>query len=237
MSDTTGAEPPPPPAPVRLASREYRDPAGLTRWLKGLLILSFVVDLVAVGSGVMELAFLQSFADGTLEGDVNTLATANDNRQQAISFVQLALYAVTAIVFLIWIYRANRNARALGAKDMRFTPGWAVGWYFVPIMSLWRPFQAMREIWQASAEPGNWQAARTPPLLGWWWTLFLCAQILAQIGYQLSKRIDGVDSAMTASGFITASHIASLPLDIVAMLLVVKIAAHQIWQARTVEVF
>ena len=76
-----------------------------------------------------------------------------------------------------------------------------------------------------------------PPLLGWWWTLFLGAQILAQIGFRLSKSIDSVDSAMIASGFITASDIVSMPLDIVAMLLVTKIAANQIWQTKTVEVF
>ena len=41
------------------------------------------------------------------------------------------------------------------ADHESFTPGWSVGWFFVPIMNPWKPFQAMREIWQASAEPGN----------------------------------------------------------------------------------
>lgn len=242
MSDTavTPSAPSPaaaPLAPVPLATRDYRDPAGLTQWLKGLLIASFVVDLVAAGSGIMELTFLQSLSNGMVEGDINTLADANDTRQQAIGVAQFVLYLVTAVVFLTWVHRANRNARALGAKDMRFTPGWAVGWYFVPIMSLWRPFQAMREIWQASEQPGNWQSVQTPPLVGWWWTLFLGAQLLAQAGYQLSKDVDSVSGAMTASSLITVSDFVYMPLDIVAILLVTRIAAKQIWQAKTVEVF
>jgi len=237
MSDTAVTQSAPTPTPAPLATRDYRDPAGLTRWLKGLLIASFVVDLAAAGSGIMELVFLQSLSNGTAAGDINVLADANDTRQQAIGVAQFALYLVTAVVFLTWIYRANRNARALGARDMRFTPAWAVGWYFVPIMSLWRPFQAMREIWQASEQPGNWQSVSTPPLLGWWWTLYLGAQILAQIGFQLSKDIDSVGDAMTASTLITISDFVSMPLDIVAILLVTQIAAKQVWQAKTVEVF
>ncbi len=240
MPDTVAAQPEPAaagPAPVPLAGRDYRDPTALTQWVKGLLIVTVLLDLLGTGSGFMEFAFLQDLAAGTLGGDFEAAANANDMRQQSIGVAQLVLWIVTGIVFLTWIHRANRNARALGAKDMRFTPGWAVGWYFVPIMSLWKPFQAMREIWQASAEPGNWQVVRTPALLGWWWALFLGAQILAQVGYQLSKSIDGVDSAMRASAFITGSDIVSVALDVAAILLVTRIAANQIWQAKTVEVF
>jgi hypothetical protein len=236
MSDTAVSRPAKP-APAPLATHAYRDPASLTQWVKGLLVLALLLDLVAVGSGVIEFSFLQRVAEGSLDGDFDERAAANDNRQMTIGVGQFVLYIVTGIVFLTWIYRANSNARALGAKDMRFTPGWAVGWYFVPIMSLWKPFQAMREIWQASAQPGNWQSVQPPPLLGWWWTLYLGAQILAQIGFQLSKSIDSVASAMRASAFITASDIVSVPLDIVGILLVTKIAANQIWQTKTVEVF
>ena len=235
MSDTAVTQPVP--AAVPLASADYRDPATLTQWLKGLLVLSFVLDLVASGSGIMEFAFIRSFANGTLEGDFDALAEANDTRQRVIALAQFTLYLVTAVVFLTWVYRANRNARALGARNMRFTPGWAVGWYFIPIMSLWKPFQAMREIWQASAQPGNWQSTQTPPLLGWWWALFLSSQILAQIGYQLSKNINSVDRAMASSGFITVSDFVYMALDVVALLLVTRIAAMQIWQAKTVEAF
>jgi hypothetical protein len=140
------------PAPVPLAGRDFRDPATLTQALKVLLILSLLLDFIATVSGVMALALLRSLQGGTFAGDFDAAATSNDNRQQAIGFTQVALFIVTGIVFLTWIHRANRNARALGAEGMRFTPGWSVGWYFVPIMSLWKPFQAMREIWQASAQ-------------------------------------------------------------------------------------
>jgi hypothetical protein len=78
---------------------------------------------------------------------------------------------------------------------------------------------------------------QAPPLLGWWWTLYLGNQILSQIAYHLSDNVDSMNSAMAASLVMTASSVTGLPLDIVGMLLVGKIAANQMWQTRTVEVF
>jgi len=234
MSDTA-VTPAAPSAPI--ARFDFRDPAPLTQWVKALLIVSFLADLIATGSGLMELSLLRSIDAGSVAGDIDTLAESNDTRQQAIGVVVFIIYVVTGITFLVWIHRANRNARALGAEDMRFTPGWAVAWYFVPIMSFWKPFQAMREIWQASAEPGNWRAVQAPALLGWWWALYLGNQILNQAAYHLSDKIDSVDSALTASFVMTASSISGMPLDVVGILLVAKIAANQMWQTKTVEVF
>jgi hypothetical protein len=235
MSDTETTRPAPTPTP--LAGRDYRDPATLTQWLKVLLGLSLLLDVIASVSGMMEYSLLRGLQNGTFVGDFEAAATSNDNRQQAIGLVQFALFVLTGIVFLVWIYRANSNARALGAAGMRFTPGWSVGWYFVPVMFLWKPFQAMREIWQASAQPGNWQNVQAPPLLGWWWGLYLASQILGNIAYRLSDRIDSVDDALWASFVTTLSNLSGGALDVLAFLLVTKIAQNQIWQTKTVAVF
>ncbi len=42
------------------------------------------------------------------------------------------LYLLTIIVHCVWTNRMNKNARALGARDMEHTPAWAVGYYFIP---------------------------------------------------------------------------------------------------------
>jgi len=235
MSDAAVTQPVPAAAP--LAGRDYRDPAGLTQTLKVLLIISLLIDFIASASGVMEISLLRSLQNGSFIGDFNAAAESNDTRQQAIAVIQFLLFVGTGIVFLTWIFRANRNARALGAEGMRFTPGWSVGWYFVPIMSLWRPFQVMREIWQASAQPGNWQGVQTPPLLGWWWAMYLISQILAQIAYRMSENIESMDDAMLTSIVTLSANLTAMVLDVLAFQLVAKIAANQIWQTKTVEVF
>jgi hypothetical protein len=48
------------------------------------------------------------------------------------------------VAFLIWQHHAAGVARALG-YPARHTPGWGVGWWFVPVVNLWMPYQALRD--------------------------------------------------------------------------------------------
>jgi hypothetical protein len=224
MSDTAVTAAPGP-------SHAFRDPALLTQWVTGLFAVALVIDFVATVSDLLEFHLLTAIADGTVEADLDVL-TANDKRQQLIGLGQLALFVLSGIAYLIWVYRANKNARALGARDMRFSAGWAVGWYFVPIACLWKPFQAMRETFQASSMPGAWTGVATPPLLGWWWAAFILSLVLSQAAYRLGQAIEGLDSAMLASAVTTASDIAGMALDVATILVVRRIAGVQLEQAK-----
>jgi hypothetical protein len=48
------------------------------------------------------------------------------------------------IVFLIWQFRAASLARQLG-YPARHSPGWGVAFWFIPIVNLWMPYQAIRD--------------------------------------------------------------------------------------------
>ncbi len=39
---------------------------------------------------------------------------------------EVLLAITTPVVFIVWFWRAHKNLPALGAKELRFTPGWAV---------------------------------------------------------------------------------------------------------------
>ena len=60
------------------------------------------------------------------------------------------LAVVTGIVWLVWQHRSQSNLRRQGC-GLAFTPGWAVGWWLIPMANLWKPFQATRELHKASA--------------------------------------------------------------------------------------
>jgi hypothetical protein len=205
----------------------YRDPTALTNGLKAMLAVSVLLGLAALVSGSMEMNLLQEFAERVIPPDeMGPRADANDSRQQWIGFIQIGWFILTAIVFLTWIHRANRNVRALGASGMQYTPGWAVGFYFVPLLNLWKPYLVMREIWQASVRAGNWQSVPSSPLLGWWWALYIVSAMLNRAATQFDKRVDGIDSAITASWIHDAATAAMVSLDIVALVMISKIAAN-----------
>ncbi|MDW8262007.1 MAG: DUF4328 domain-containing protein, partial [Phycisphaerales bacterium] len=85
----------------------------------------------------------------------------------------LVFCIMTWIAFLMWTYRANINCRAFGAAEMRFSPGWSIGYHFIPALNLVRPYLAMKEIWQASTNPSNWKQQPGSALLRWWWALWI----------------------------------------------------------------
>jgi hypothetical protein len=154
------------------AAGGFRDPTRLTRWLKILLWAQIGLGTVAVISDLLELkllADLQAVLAGILTpGRVaDEFARYRRASDTSIAIVRL-IFPVTAIIFLMWIHRANYNARRLGAAGMTYTPGWAVGCFFIPIASLWMPYEAMVEIWKASANPVHWQDQERGDILPWW---------------------------------------------------------------------
>jgi len=98
--------------------------------------------------------------------------------------LELFLTLGSAVLVLMWIYQAAKNLPALGRYGMEHSPGWCVGVFFIPIASLWYPFQGMREIWKASdpAYPqGSWPTAPVTPTLGLWWGTYLASSVTGVI--------------------------------------------------------
>lgn len=82
-----------------------------------------------------------------------------------------------AILFLMWKHRASKNLAPLGVSNQRFSPRWAVAYYFIPILNLFRPYQAMEEIYLHSRIEDT---ASTPSysILTAWWCLWLISWII-----------------------------------------------------------
>ncbi|MHC5053008.1 MAG: DUF4328 domain-containing protein, partial [Planctomycetota bacterium] len=142
----------------------YRPADQLVKWLTILLVANAVIGVIALWSGWLEIDLIERAADEEISDEE---ADASDQRQGLIGLAQVGILIALIVLFCLWIPRANRNARALGATGMRFTPRWCVIWYLIPIMNLFRPYQAMKEIWKASVpnEATPWQHRPASPIL------------------------------------------------------------------------
>ncbi|MBA2226039.1 DUF4328 domain-containing protein [Thermogemmata fonticola] len=166
---------------------EYRSAQGLSTLLLLFLVLYVVGNAVSVWFTWDEIVLLQQIIDGVPPPKEELVA--NDERLFQLGIATLLEHVVTAIVFLSWAYRVHANAHALGAEGMQYTPGWAVGWYFVPIANLFRPFQVMRETFRASHPdygPRNWRQAPVPSLVAFWWALWIVGNVAGQIVIRMS---------------------------------------------------
>ena len=90
----------------------------------------------------------------------------------ALVIAGLLFGIAVAIPVWIWMYRAMAIAHER-VPSLTISPGWAVGWYFVPIASLWKPYEAMSEISEGSQSgAANWDEL-VGSLIGWWWAMWL----------------------------------------------------------------
>jgi len=111
-----------------------------------------------------------------------------------VGLISFPIRIATIVVFLVWMYRANNNLRPLGASYLEFSPGWAVGWWFIPLANLVRPYQAIREIWCESdpevTEPVLFSSPSlrvAPPFMAIWWGCWLVGNILTNISGRMSS--------------------------------------------------
>lgn len=90
-----------------------------------------------------------------------------------IKLIEWVSSIVIGGLVLTWLYRANRNARALGAEGMQFSPRGSICWYFIPIACLWKPYQALKEIWVVSANLISWKIGKSVAILNGFWFLWI----------------------------------------------------------------
>src|SRR5262249_4753806 len=87
----------------------------------------------------------------------------------------------------------------------------------------WKPYQAMREIWQASADPAHWQQQPRGSILPLWWTFFLLSNFLGNASLRLSLRASSVPDLILAGMVGAANDILDIVSTAIALVLVTQI--------------
>jgi hypothetical protein len=206
----TAVRNPPGAAPVVYKPRH---PAGLAQ----ALVIALCVHLAADGLSLVADALV-------LLGASVTIAAPLELFQGLTGLLQTLVFLVAGFLSLKWVYRVSLNAHAL-ASDMTITPAWGVGWFFVPIACLWKPYQGLRESWQVSASGGSgWQSQPVPLLLRWWWLAWIVANIVGNV----SLRLEMGGQELAATGFALAQDLLNIPLDLLFILVVRRLTALQL---------
>jgi hypothetical protein len=192
-------------------------------WAMSLLALCMVGGAFGIVSNAMQLDFIQKFQSGLIDqADFVHSAQGNDARQKSVAIFQIIVRISSAIAFLIWIHRTYRNLRALGAVNLKYSPGWAVGYFFIPILNLFRPYQVMKEIWHCS-EPNTEEMpseyTSTSALLGWWWASWILMIILAQI----TNRIEMAASKLPDFNLLSYANITANGVVVLGALLAILV--------------
>lgn len=207
------------------------------------LLIGIVIDAVAVYLFASYLSLINRFFSD--DQTAPALLRATEGRLMIIGGVGLLVSLITVVTFLIWMYQAHRNLPATGAHNLEYSPGWAIGGFFVPILNLLRPFQVMREIWKASdpdqesVEGDYWKYSDTTPALGFWWFACLGAGFISIVSFIMAwsiaweNELSSLSLAALANRMLTAtllkivSEILRVIAAVLAILLIKGITARQ----------
>ncbi|HEX5170486.1 MAG TPA: DUF4328 domain-containing protein [Cyclobacteriaceae bacterium] len=184
-----------------------------------LIWIMLAMEIVSLISGYLQYDLLQHAANGS-EIPIEA-ANANDTREGIVGVIYLIAYIVSAVTFIQWFRRAYFNLH-LKLNYLSQTEGWAAGSWFVPVISLYRPYQIMRELYNETKEllTKNGVAIRqqfTTSTLGIWWTLWIISNIIGQFEFRYSLKAESLDELTTSTIIGMISNIIGIPLALIAI--------------------
>jgi hypothetical protein len=217
----------------------YPQPEEPTRSVTGLGIATqvlLVVQMLAAFGLLFPVLHERDLIHRVQSGGTITLEEAQraDDRVGAMSSIVLVLYLITGIVWIIWFYRARKNADAFGSVFQRFGAGWAIGGWFCPIVNLWFPYVIAKDILDDTERDPNagWPQRPFRPLLLLWWLAYVALFVMGFVESAASdsKTPDGLHHY---TNVVIAATIARLVAAALALVVVRQITAAQTKRINT----
>ena len=190
----------------------------LTRVTQIALAIQVVVSAVAV-------AFAERLAQ----------PTEDDALAAAIALAQMAAFLFAAVCFLTWTYRAKANGNATGAKGVSFSPAFATWSYFIPLVNLIVPVQAMQELHKTASGARDWEAESSSGLIWLWWFFWIVGNLAGVVVFRLMTTDESPDLGDFAATLGMASDLGTLLASLALIRIVGTISARLIHLRDTMQ--
>ncbi len=184
--------------------------------LGSILVSLFIIEAMLT---VFVILLNQAVASASLSLDANKLGEIIG----ITGWAQGATRALVVVLFCLWLNRSCKNGWLLDAPKMETTPGLAVGYLFIPVLSLWKPFTTLKEIRNASY--GRHDALKTT--LPLWWFLLLAFCLMAVVSSVLQQDGHSPETLSIAEKLTIVSAPLTIVLDYLAITLVIGITLAQ----------
>ncbi len=163
--------------------KNYSSLSKITKLVICVIIVEVVVEIIVIASNYSEIGLMNSVLKNELEySEKLSQIEINDVTVSIISTIEFPILILSSVSFFYWFYRAYRNLESFRAIGLTFNPKWVVGYFFIPFLCLWKPYEALKEIWKVSdpyhtAEGRMWRSAKVSPILAFWWITFVLSNI------------------------------------------------------------
>lgn len=119
---------------------------------------------------------------------------------------------VSFILLMVWFYRSHKNLQSFNTMGLKYSPGWAVGSWFIPILNLFRPFQITHEIWTASdpeASTVSWKQGKYSLVTILWWI-----SALTYSGISLTSSITAIMKVASEGAQMAATQTPTISIPV-----------------------
>ncbi len=163
-------------------------------------------------------------------------AELNDNRELIIGLLYSITSIISIITFIQWFRRGyyNLNIR----KNCAHSEGWAAGSWFVPIISLFRPYQIMKEMWietsKMIADKTSDTLKSSTVVIGTWWTLWIITNYVSNYALKSGLKGETLSDYMNSTIADIVTSILSIPLAYITIVMI-KHYAHKEQQLFLLE--
>jgi Domain of unknown function (DUF4328)/Protein of unknown function (DUF2510) len=200
----------------------------------GIVVIALIEAFSLIGT-INRIALDQSFLDGGLVSRED-LAHADDLDEAAAIGLVVGYLVLGPLTFIPWFHRAYSNLPRLGHRLLRYSPGWAIGSWFIPIFNLFRPKQIANDVYRGSQPNSTGReffSDPVDPLLHWWWGILLASGLVARAAatvindanddviFTAQAAVDAVEQEKTG---LVISGVASV-MAIVAAVLAIRVIA------------
>jgi Domain of unknown function (DUF4328) len=191
------------PSPSSVASTSgapmYPRPYAVSRGLSGTLqaflwvtaVCAAVAAVLALVTRAAFVSYWEAPLDSLEESDAYDAWTGTDTALSAFQGLMYIAWIVVFILLIVWTYHAHRASEQLWRGPRKWSSGWTVGAWFVPVANLILPVLVLSEIESIAKGHGDAASAggrrlAAPSGLGWvWWLCTTGGMITAVIGVSI----------------------------------------------------
>ena len=182
--------------------------------------LVMALDIISIFFSYLQYNLLKSLQNN--EEVTDQMLNSNDTREQIIGILYLIVFIISTVTFIQWFRRAyfNLNIRT----NCSHSEGWAAGSWFVPIISLYRPYQIMKEMWDKTTNliksKTSDYAENSTMIIGLWWTLWIVSNYIGKYVLKSAFKAETIENFLNSTiGDMTMSII-GIPLAIITVAII-----------------
>ena len=198
-------------------TQPHRQPGQQPATTNAIAKLATATQVLLIVCGVMSVAtigietFGISAVTGYLNGDNSAIDMISMYDQSTVVVTILASVSLvaTGVLWVIWQYRAAKQVTG----RTRRSAGWHAGSWFVPIISLWFPYQNISDLWRAVGRTRpSWQII--------WWLLWVVSNVFIQLSSRIYTTAEDLEQFRVAMWMSIAGEILLLAAAPLAWLII-----------------